>query len=127
MLLMGAGADRVYWFTLADGADHLAYPPEGSFGLWRWDDPADGYDPEPKAAWHALATLRSIAGDLVITADIAGEIAGAPQDLWAYRLESSDGDRRVTVVWRANDEAEPATVMVPRSSGRYREGTEHVW
>lgn len=80
LLLAGAGCDRVFWFTLHDGPAWDRYPPEDAFGLWRWDDPADGWDPAPKPAWQALVTLLEVAGGLAVAEDVSGALAGAPAD-----------------------------------------------
>jgi hypothetical protein len=105
LLLAGAGVERVFWYTLFDGPNPTAYPPEDAFGLFHNDDP-----PTPKLAWTALSTLLSLAGPLAVTADVSDQLAGAPPDARAYQLT---GARTITVVWRSDDDAAPTMVTVP--------------
>lgn len=118
--LAGAGVERWFWFTLNDGPFYASYPPEDAFGLWRYDDPSDGFAPEPKPGWIALTALLQLAGDLAVAEDATAELAGAPADARAYRLVAPGGagGRRVTAVWRIDDDAPPATVTVPVDPGR---------
>ena len=113
--LLGAGVSRVYWYTLVDDETYLDFPPEGAFGLWRYDDPADGYAPAPKKSWQALTTLLSLAGDLAVSEDVTAELTGAPADAIAYRLKAPLGPkgRQVTVVWRTDESAGTRVVSVP--------------
>lgn len=117
--LLGAGVSRVYWYTLADDETYLDFPPEGAFGLWRYDDPKDGYAPAPKKSWQALAALLSLTGDLAVSKDVTADLVGAPADAVAYRLKAPLGPkgRQVTVVWRTDDTAGPQAVGVPVPSG----------
>ena len=119
LLLMASGVDRVFWFTMIDGADFDAFPPEGAFGLWRYDDPSGAYDPQPKRAWLALVYLLSVAREHVVAADLAPTLTGAPVDTHAYRLARADGTgTRITIAWRADDNAAPATVTFPVDAAR---------
>src|SRR5688572_23919831 len=115
LLLAGAGVDRVFWYTMFDGPDPGAFPPEDAFGLFHWDDdPSDGFSPSPKPAWTALATLLARTGSLAVTSDVTAELSGAPADARAYRLTDPTGAsaRRVTAVWRADDGAAAVPVTV---------------
>ncbi len=111
LLLAGAGVDRVFWYTLFDGPNPTAYPPEDAFGLFHYADPS-AFPPSPKLAWTALSTLLSLAGPLAVTADVTDQLVGAPPDARAYQLS---GARTITVVWRADDSAPPTMVTVPAS------------
>ena len=114
LLLAGSGVDRVFVYTLYDGPDPTAYPPEDAFGLFHYQDASGGtFAPSPKPAWTALANLIAVAGPLVLTDDITAQLAGAPPGAHAYRFT---GARRVTVVWRADDSAAPLMITVPVAS-----------
>ena len=115
LLLAGAGVDRVFVYTMFDGANPSGSA-EDAFGLFHYQDAGGGtFAPAPKLAWTALATLLAIAGPLAITADVSTQLAGAPTDARAYRLTGT-GARRVTVVWRADDSAATTKVTVPVAS-----------
>jgi hypothetical protein len=58
---MAAGAERVCLYTLDDGPNPTAFPPEDAFGVYH-------HDGTPKAAATALHTLASIDPALAITA-----------------------------------------------------------
>ena len=73
---MAAGAERVCFYTLDDGPNPTAFPPEDAFGVYRNDG-------TPKPAATALHTLVSIDPALVVTAD--GSTAG----LRRYTLASA--------------------------------------
>lgn len=112
LLLAGAGVDRVYLYTLYDGPDPGAYPPEDAFGLFHYQDASAGtFAPAPKPAWTAVSTLISIAGPLAVATEL--DLPGAPADAHAYQL--TDGSRRVTAVWRSDDSAAPVLITVPVS------------
>lgn len=118
LLLAGAGVERAYWYTLFDGPDPAAFPPEDAFGLFHYDDPSvDGFAPTPKLAWTALSTLLAIAGPLAVTTDVSAELVGAPPGAHAYRLQDPSGvqARRVTIVWSSDDDAPATTISVPVS------------
>ena len=120
LLLAGAGVERVYWYTLFDGPNPTAYPPEDAFGLFHYDDPGDGtFAPTPKLAWTALSNLIATASTLAVTADVSAQLAGAPPDAHAYVLSDPSGAsaRRVTVVWRTDDAAPPVMIAVPVGQG----------
>jgi hypothetical protein len=59
---MAAGAERVCLYTLDDGPNPTAFPPEDAFGLYRHDGTA-------KPSARAVATLASIDPSLVLTTD----------------------------------------------------------
>ena len=113
LLLAGSGVDRVFVYTMYDGPDPTAYPPEDAFGLFHYQDATSGtFAPTPKLAWTAISTLLSVAGPLGLMADASAQLAGAPPDAHAYVLAGS-GTRRVTVVWRSDDSAAASMVTVP--------------
>ena len=60
--LMAAGADRICIYTLDDGPNPTAFPPEDAFGLFRNDG-------TPKPAATALQTMLRIDPSLVLSAD----------------------------------------------------------
>jgi hypothetical protein len=112
LLLAGAGVDRAFLYTMYDGPDPAAYPPEDAFGLFHYQDPTSGtFAPAPKLAWTAVSTLLSIAGPLAVTTDVTAQLVGAPADAHAYQL--TGGARRVTIVWRSDDSQPDTTITVP--------------
>ncbi|MGE0869220.1 MAG: hypothetical protein AB7P03_11680 [Kofleriaceae bacterium] len=116
LLLAGAGVERVFWYTMFDGPNPTAFPPEDAFGMFHWDaDSSDGFSPAPKPAWTALSTLLATTGTLAVTSDVTSTIAGAPADVMAYQLTDPTGasPRRVTVVWRADDAAPAVSLSLP--------------
>jgi hypothetical protein len=116
LLLAGAGVERVFLYTLYDGPDPTAYPPEDAFGLFHYQDASGGtFAPTPKSSWTAVSTLLSVAGGLAVTADVSAQLAGAPPDTHAYQLAGT-GARRVTAVWRTDDTAAAVMVTVPVTS-----------
>ena len=90
---MAAGAERVCVYTLDDGPNPTAFPPEDAFGLYR-------HDGTPKPAATALHTLLTTDPALVIT-DFA-----ADGGVRHYRLTSPAS---AVDVWFAVDGATHAT------------------
>ena len=81
---LAAGAERVCLYTLDDGPNPSAFPPEDAFGLYRNDG-------TPKPAATALHTLVSIDPALAVSAD------GSDGGLRRYTLASPS--TRVDVVF----------------------------
>ncbi|MGZ3427244.1 MAG: hypothetical protein ACXVCV_11380, partial [Polyangia bacterium] len=78
---MNAGAERVCFYTLDDGPNPTAFPPEDAFGLYR-------NDRTPKPAARALTTLVTIDPTLKLYTDGSGN--GLRRYVWqssATRLE----------------------------------------
>lgn len=71
---MAAGAERVCVYTLDDGPNPTAFPPEDAFGLYR-------HDRTPKASARALTTLATIDPSLTLSADHSA--GGLRRYLWS--------------------------------------------
>ena len=58
------GASGVFWYTLRDGPNPTAFPPEDAFGLLH-------HDSSPKPVFTALQAMLTVLGDLAPQADAA--------------------------------------------------------
>jgi hypothetical protein len=101
ILAARSGASGIYWYTLRDGPNPTAFPPEDAFGLLDHDpDPAAGNPPSPKPAYLALRALLSIVAERwPDTADPA--TAGLPAGVYAVAFAGS-GPGRVYAAWTAD-------------------------
>lgn len=59
-----AGASAVFWYTLRDGPNPSAFPPEDAFGLLH-------HDSSPKPVYTALAAMMTVLGDSSAQTDAA--------------------------------------------------------
>jgi len=104
-----AGAQRIYLYTLLDGPNPNAFPPEDAFGLCTYSDfSADAGTPMEKPAFVAVKTLLSILGDFAV-----GErLPASPSDVYLVQLYTKLGFD-AWVAWRATDGAAPTPVTLP--------------
>ncbi len=72
LIAVRAGASGVFWYTLRDGPNPTAYPPEDAFGLMH-------HDSTPKPVYTALKAMMTTLGDMSPQADVA-PIDGLPSD-----------------------------------------------
>jgi hypothetical protein len=82
-----AGASAVFWYTLRDGPDPTAFPPEDAFGLLH-------HDSSPKPVYGALKTMLAVLGDLSARPD-AAPITGLPDDGRAVVFRDAGGKTAV--------------------------------
>ncbi len=94
---MAAGAERVCVYTLDDGPNPTAFPPEDAFGVYR----SDG---TPKPAAAALAKLVQTLGGMTFVAD---ESPGATMRRYAF----AGGGQRIAVVYTTDAAGDPMFVM----------------
>jgi hypothetical protein len=104
-----AGAQRIYLYTLLDGPNPNAFPPEDAFGLCTYSDfSADAGTPMEKPAFVAVKTLLGTIGDFAV-----GErLPASPSDVYLVQLYGKLG-ARAWVAWRATDGAVPTSVTIP--------------
>ena len=104
LLAARAGAGGIFWYTLRDGPNPTAFPPEDAFGLLNYDpNPAAGNPPSPKPVYIALRALLSIAGDRwPDTSDPA--TMGLPPNVYAVALAGT-ASGRVYAAWTADGSA----------------------
>jgi hypothetical protein len=106
-----AGADRVYLYTLLDGPDPAAFPPEDAFGLMTYSDfGADAGAPMPKPAFVAVEALMTALGDYAVEE----RLPATPSDVVLVQLVDPGG-RHAWIAWRATDGAPPVEVTFPAS------------
>jgi len=111
-IVLGAlgGADRVFLYTLLDGPDPTAFPPEDAFGLVTYSDFAgDGGAPADKPAFTAVKALLGAVGGYSVTSRLAAQ----PDDVYVVQLSGGSGS--AWVAWRALDGAPLVSVTVPAS------------
>jgi hypothetical protein len=95
---LAAGADRFAIYTLNDGPNPTAFPPEDAFGLVRNDG-------TPKPAYGVLAALYGLDPSAVLTAD---ESSG---DQRRYRFAGAS--KRFTVSWITSATSDPTIQIDP--------------
>jgi len=104
-----AGADRVYLYTLLDGPNPTASPPEDAFGLVSYQaDWADGGAPADKPSFVALKAILGAVGAYAVT----GRLAATPADVYLVELVDPAGTKG-WVAWRSLDGVPAASVTVP--------------
>jgi hypothetical protein len=109
-VVLGAlgGADRVFLYTLLDGPDPDAYPPEDAFGLVTYSDfAADAGTPTELPAFIAVKALMGAVGSYAVTQRLAAQ----PEDV--YLVELSNGTQSAWVAWRSLDGVPATSVTVP--------------
>ncbi len=109
-VLLGAlgGADRVFLFTLSDGPNPEAYPPEDAFGLVDYNpDWIDGGLPPDKPAFVAVKALLGALGGYAVMQ----RLPASPDDV--YLVSLSDGTRSAWAAWRSFDGVPSTPVTLP--------------
>ncbi len=84
-----AGASAIFWYTLRDGPNPTAFPPEDAFGLWHNDS-------SPKPVFVALTSMLTVLGDLSAQSD-APPISGLPSDARAIVFRGNG--KTVVAAW----------------------------
>ncbi len=108
ILAAHAGASGIFWYTLRDGPDPAAFPPEDAFGLLHDDaDPANAKEATPKPVYLALKAMLARVGDMWPTTQDA-TIDGLPADARAIVFRGASGPA-VTAVWTVTTAAATAT------------------
>ncbi len=103
------GADRVFLYTLLDGPDPTAFPPEDAFGLMTYGDfAADAGMPVGKPSFVAVKALMTAVGDYAVQQRLPAQ----PDDVYLVQLQEPAG-KRAWIAWRALDGASPVNVTVP--------------
>lgn len=125
ILAAQAGAGGIFWYTLRDGPDPTAFPPEDAFGLLHHDADPVAQKPSPKLVYTALKALLATVGErwpeaadpalATLPADVravtfAGTAPGKVHALWTVsgaaatlpapmdgELREQDGSLRATV------------------------------
>jgi polysaccharide biosynthesis protein PslG len=104
-----AGVDRLYLYTLLDGPNPSAFPPEDAFGLCTYSDfSADAGTPSEKPAFVGVKALLGAVG----TYGVQKRLSATPSDVYLVQL-SGPGGAHAWVAWRATDGASPTAVTVP--------------
>jgi hypothetical protein len=112
ILAARAGAARIFWYTLRDGPNPKAFPPEDAFGLLRNDaDFAAGKDGTKKPLFTALRVMLAAVGERWVTLD-EPRLAGLPADARAVRFHGAAGGD-VLAVWTVTTPG--ATVTAARA------------
>lgn len=110
-----AGADGIFWYTLFDGPNPTAVPPEDAFGLVHYD-PQPGQDaaPAPKASFRALQALLALGGALEVqaSADLVS-LDGAG----AHAVELAGGGVRLVALWDDEQSDSPSSATVNGCGG----------
>jgi len=110
ILAARSGASGIFWYTLRDGPDPTAFPPEGAFGLLHYDADADaGVPPTPKPAYGALKTLLSIVGNRWPEASASGA-PGPAANVYSVVFSGSDPGS-VLAAWTADGAA--SSIVAP--------------
>ena len=109
LTLTANSATPVCWYTLFDGKDPLAFPPEQAFGLLTNGDEADGV-PQPKPAFRALVQLGNRFAGYRIVRDLAAAKL-VPSGVRGFELQD-DGTGRVWALYTHPDDG-PVPVVVP--------------
>ena len=106
LLAVAQGVRAACWYTLWDGKESEGFPPEGAFGLFRWQaEPAESHPPSPKPAFDALVQLTDRLGDLGFVTDRTGA-PGVPAGRRA--LVFSDGSTQTrTATWDPDTDERP--------------------
>jgi hypothetical protein len=105
-----AGADRIYLYTLLDGPNPMAFPPEDAFGLCTYSDfSADAGAPSEKPAFVGVKALLGAVGAY----HVEKRLPANPSDVYLVQL-AGPGGGNAWVAWRATDGAAPAPVAIPR-------------
>ena len=94
-----AGASAVFWYTLRDGPNPTAFPPEDAFGLLHNDS-------TPKPAYGALKTMLAVLGDLSPESD-AAPIDALPPD--ARAIVFRGGGKTAVAAWTTASANETVT------------------
>jgi hypothetical protein len=98
LLAARAGAEGIFWYTLRDGPNPAAFPPEDAFGLLGNDQvPAASKEATPKLVYRALKAMLALAGQRHVTLDDP-RVRDLPADGRAVRLHA-DGMSDVIAVW----------------------------
>jgi hypothetical protein len=106
-----AGADRVFLYTLLDGPNPMAFPPEDAFGLVTYSDfSTDAGAPSDKPAFIAVRALLSAVGGYAVQMRLSAN----PSDVFLVQL-ADPGGSLAWVAWRATDGAPAVAVTVPAS------------
>ncbi len=104
-----AGADRLYLYTLLDGPNPTASPPEDAFGLCTYSDfSADAGTPSEKPAFVGVKALLGAVGAF----HVEKRLPATPSDVYLVQL-AGPGGAQAWVVWRATDGAAPAGINIP--------------
>lgn len=104
LLAVRAGAEGVFWYTLRDGPDPAAFPPEDAFGLLHDDqDPMAAKEATPKRVYRALKAMLAIAGPRHVVLDDP-KVRDLPADGRALRLRA-DGVPDVIAAWTVTTSA----------------------
>lgn len=90
-----AGASGVFWYTLRDGPNPTAFPPEDAFGLLH-------HDSSPKPVFGALQTMLGVLGDLAPQSGDA-PIGGLPSD--GRAIVFSGGGKTAVAAWTVSSNA----------------------
>jgi len=105
-----AGADRVFLYTLLDGPNPMAFPPEDAFGLMTYSDfSTDAGAPQPKPAFVAVKALMAAVGDFAVQKRLSAQ----PADVYLVQLVGAGN--LAWIAWRATDGAPMVNVTVPAS------------
>ena len=83
------GATGIFLYTLRDGPNPTAFPPEDAFGLLH-------HDSSPKPVYGALKAMLATLGDMWATAD-AAPVDGLPPDGMAILFRDGTGKAAVAV------------------------------
>jgi len=81
------GVSGIYWYTLRDGPDPMAFPPEDAFGLMH-------HDSSPKPVYGALKAMLATLGDMWATKNFP-PLDGLPAD--ATAIVFHDGTSKTAV------------------------------
>ena len=96
-----AGADRLYLYTLLDGPNPSAFPPEDAFGLCTYSDfSGDAGTPTEKPAFVGVKALLGAVGAY----SAQKRLPASPSDVYLVQL-ADPGGAHAWVAWRATDGA----------------------
>jgi hypothetical protein len=98
-----AGAEGIFWYTLRDGPEPLAFPPEDAFGLLHQAQAGS----TPKPVYVALKTLLARVGERWPTRD-AAPLGGLPTDARAVVFRGASGPA-VVAAWTVTTPSAEAT------------------
>jgi hypothetical protein len=101
VLSLGAGAERVCWYTATD-YPNAAHDKEAAFGLFRYNEgaPADFLDPKP--AFAAATTLARVLGPTKLVGDLRDQL-GLPPEAYGVAFRDKKTKTTVWVLWATAD------------------------
>ena len=105
------GTHSVCWYDLQDRADYMDFPPEGAFGLLRYD-PGGPVVGTPKPAYMALKALSQWLGATGYSRDRKTELGMTMPGDAALFFRDAAGKRGATIVWRSVEQRGD-TVRIP--------------